>query len=539
MLRFHPVRRACLPFRATCLLAALLAHPLPAAQAAMKWHTDLASAKAAAAASDRPVLAIFIASWMASAGAPEPSALTSPEAEAVVSACFEPVRIDVDAHPELTRELGVSHVPSVCVIAADDAVLSRFELPASTPEFVAAAAKAAQVAAAHRSAADDQTDLRDDLRIRVSAAGEPGRGNAFATAARSAASTTTTAAAPGSISLVTAKVRELSDFANASPPSAVGSGFRPVATQAVAVSAPQQQAPFAAPISAPYPDPAASRPPVGWRTETASAPPAQVAPPTASRPTLEPAAPPAAQTAAAATASPWLTPPSAATGASAGLTAVPPGTPTGAIPAPALPDTTAPAEPPKSLQSQFLAAIQKPFTFWKKSPEVPKPSTAALAAAPPTLPPARPLPPGAVPGATPSAATTPETPDAYGSMPLGLEGYCPVTLAEKGQWTEGRAQWGARHRGRTYLFAGEDQQRAFLADPDRYAPALSGDDPVLAFESGTAAPGQRRYGVTYQSRMYLFSSPETRSRFAADPTRYTGRVALAEAPARSTGTILR
>jgi YHS domain-containing protein len=113
-------------------------------------------------------------------------------------------------------------------------------------------------------------------------------------------------------------------------------------------------------------------------------------------------------------------------------------------------------------------------------------------------------------------------------MPLGLEGYCAVTLVEKQVWTEGRPQFGVRHRGRTYLFAGLAQQQAFLADPDRYAPALSGDDPVLAFEQGKAMPGQRRYGVVCQSRMYLFATPETRDAFAANPEKYAGRVALAE-----------
>jgi YHS domain-containing protein len=116
-------------------------------------------------------------------------------------------------------------------------------------------------------------------------------------------------------------------------------------------------------------------------------------------------------------------------------------------------------------------------------------------------------------------------------MPLGLEGYCPVTLAERGVWTEGRAQWGARHRGRTYLFAGPEQQQAFLASPDRYSPALSGDDPVAVVEHGKSTPGRRAYGVTYQSRMYLFSSPETRAQCAANPERYTATTILAERPA--------
>jgi len=125
--------------------------------------------------------------------------------------------------------------------------------------------------------------------------------------------------------------------------------------------------------------------------------------------------------------------------------------------------------------------------------------------------------------------------DTHGPMPLGLEGYCAVTVVERGSWVEGRPQWGARHRGRTYLFAGPEQQRAFLADPDRYAPALSGDDPVLAFEAGRSEPGRRAFGVSYQSRMYLFSSPETRAAFTADPDRYTARVMIAEgiAPADS------
>jgi YHS domain-containing protein len=170
---------------------------------------------------------------------------------------------------------------------------------------------------------------------------------------------------------------------------------------------------------------------------------------------------------------------------------------------------------PKS-SNAFLAALQRPFSFFSSTPKVEK--------AEPTTPPA-----------VPAAAQI----DPYGTMPLGMEGYCPVTLAEKGQWVEGRAQWGARHRGRTYLFAGEPQQRAFLADPDRYAPALSGDDPVVAFDGGKSVPGQRRYGVTYQSRIYLFSSPETRTTFSSNPQRYTARVAVAENPSSQTGTILR
>ena len=51
---------------------------------------------------------------------------------------------------------------------------------------------------------------------------------------------------------------------------------------------------------------------------------------------------------------------------------------------------------------------------------------------------------------------------------------------------------------------------------------------MLACDTGKQIAGQRRYGVTYQARTYLFSSPETRTAFTANPQRYTARVLLAE-----------
>ena len=118
--------------------------------------------------------------------------------------------------------------------------------------------------------------------------------------------------------------------------------------------------------------------------------------------------------------------------------------------------------------------------------------------------------------------------DPYGSMPLGLNGYCPVTLFEREAWAEGYAKWGVRHRGRTYLFAGLEQQQVFLKDPDRYAPVLSGDDPVAAADKGMAVEGRREYGISYRTRTYLFASAESLSKFSADPVRYATFIEEAE-----------
>jgi protein disulfide-isomerase len=136
--------------------------------------------------------------------------------------------------------------------------------------------------------------------------------------------------------------------------------------------------------------------------------------------------------------------------------------------------------------------------------------------------------------ATPAAQpTSPPAPGPVvtippGNPPLGLDGYCPVSLAEKYHWVPGDRRWGAIHRGRTYLFAGPEEQRRFLADPDRYAPLFSGNDIVLAVDLGQVVPGMRQHGIFLlpSGRVFLFASEETLEKFKREPARY-GQQALA------------
>ncbi|MBM3954737.1 MAG: hypothetical protein FJ309_09005 [Planctomycetes bacterium] len=400
------------------------------AWADIPWHTNLAGAKVASSVSQRPVLVVFTAAWSEPSVALDSTALASPEAVALLTACYEPVRVDVDADPGLARAMGVAHLPTACVIDRDERVVARFDIPAAPTAFVAAAGRAVQQAA-------------------------------LATAATA-------------------------------PVAPTGAGPAAPVPTASAV-APQPSAP-AAPAADQTPALAASAP--AWPAEKVTRPmtadgkaPAlasQIEPPGAASTT------PAAESTAAATVAPgpWL-------GQSA--PAVPPTQP------PAKSATRLPAW--DSFQRSITGLFTRPESATKPATSVPPPTPSPVAPA----------------GYT---AT-----DAGVSMPVGLDGYCPVSVMDKGTWVEGRAQWGVRHRGRTYLFAGQAEQQTFLAAPDRYAPGLSGDDPVLAFDSGRKVQGQRRYGITYQSRMYLFSSPETRDTFSADPTRYTARVTVAERPA--------
>ena len=109
-----------------------------------------------------------------------------------------------------------------------------------------------------------------------------------------------------------------------------------------------------------------------------------------------------------------------------------------------------------------------------------------------------------------------------------MDGFCPVSLCEKQRWMPGDSRWGAIHRGRTYLFAGPEEQRRFLTDPDRYAPVISGNDLVLAIEQGQAVPGLRRYGVFFDHRVYLFADEASMQKFSSNPKNYANQAMEAQ-----------
>lgn len=166
----------------------------------------------------------------------------------------------------------------------------------------------------------------------------------------------------------------------------------------------------------------------------------------------------------------------------------------------------------------------------------PAAATTAASSRPPTAPP-NPAPtaqppavtgvahesPAAAQSATAATNTAPPATDAQ-HPPFALDRFCTVTLVEKRRWAKGSEQWGAIHRGRTYLFISAEAQKAFLANPDRYSPACAGNDPVLHVENHQEVPGKREHGAFYNNRIYLFSSEDTFQRFHRNPAPYTADV---------------
>ncbi len=95
-----------------------------------------------------------------------------------------------------------------------------------------------------------------------------------------------------------------------------------------------------------------------------------------------------------------------------------------------------------------------------------------------------------------------------------------VTLVEQRKWAKGDVRFGAVHRGRTFLFAGQEEQQRFLANPDHFSPMLAGYDPVAFTEQRQFVEGRREHGVTYQDRVYLFSDEASLERFWKSPEQF-------------------
>jgi len=142
------------------------------------------------------------------------------------------------------------------------------------------------------------------------------------------------------------------------------------------------------------------------------------------------------------------------------------------------------------------------------------------------------------------AATTPQAPSSpaagvqlpANSPPVGFFGYCPVTMKKENRWQKGNSEWGAYHRGRTYLFASAEYRDEFIKDAtsaDSFAPALSGIDPVAAIDNREMKPGLQQFGVEYNGMFYLFSSEENLRKFWSQANRYSSGVkqAMQSAPA--------
>jgi thiol-disulfide isomerase/thioredoxin/YHS domain-containing protein len=329
---------------------------------AIAWRKDYAAARAESAASGRPLLLHFGATWCGPCKRVERKVFTNPEAIAVINAQFVPVKIDVDDHPELKKQFTVSSIPADLVVAPDGRIVQRETGDKTAAVYVASLRRA-------------QTYYVQSV-----------------------------AAARRAVPQMPAMQMSAMGGAHANQAVVAGVGFQA--------------------------SPQVIGPPRGHQS-------------------------------------------------------------------------VAPATP--SAMSR-----QQPFPVQQPIPHQVIPQQFAVQQ----------------PVARPPVAQQPPTVASVGpaGSPFVFEGFCPVSLTERGEWTAGRKEYGLRHRGRTYLFAGPDEWQRFNANPDKYTPLASGFDPVLLVDANQQVDGRRCHGVTYQGQVLLFASEETLGRFVQDKDRYVALV---------------
>jgi YHS domain-containing protein len=124
------------------------------------------------------------------------------------------------------------------------------------------------------------------------------------------------------------------------------------------------------------------------------------------------------------------------------------------------------------------------------------------------------------PEANPTSMTAESRPNA--APPVALKGYCPVELNRSGRWVQGDPRWTVIHQGFTYRLSGNEQRLQFLANPDRFAPANGGNDPVVSAYENRDVPGDLSYCASFKGKIYMFSSSATQMEFQKNPERVLG-----------------
>jgi len=104
-----------------------------------------------------------------------------------------------------------------------------------------------------------------------------------------------------------------------------------------------------------------------------------------------------------------------------------------------------------------------------------------------------------------------------GHIEVGLKGYCPVSLVDGKVWEKGEAKFAWSVGGVTYRLKDAAALARFRAEPNKYAPQLSGYDPHLLSTTARAVPGRAAFAAFYEGKLYLHATEASRKAFIADP----------------------
>ena len=112
------------------------------------------------------------------------------------------------------------------------------------------------------------------------------------------------------------------------------------------------------------------------------------------------------------------------------------------------------------------------------------------------------------------------TPVLYVESLVELAGYSPVAYKTVGKAIQGKPGISATHEGKLYYFAKPKAREAFLKDPASFVPALAGDCIVCKVKAHEKIAGDPRIFSVYKGRTYLFRGPDQKKAFDAHPENF-------------------
>jgi hypothetical protein len=121
----------------------------------------------------------------------------------------------------------------------------------------------------------------------------------------------------------------------------------------------------------------------------------------------------------------------------------------------------------------------------------------------------------ALPAVRPVAAATTERVVVDRHSGLAILGFDPVAYFTDGQPLAGKDEFERAHAGVVWRFCNEGNLAAFAAAPEIYMPQFGGYDPT-GIARGVPVPGNPRFWLIWNERLYLFYSAEAKDAFARD-----------------------
>ncbi len=116
----------------------------------------------------------------------------------------------------------------------------------------------------------------------------------------------------------------------------------------------------------------------------------------------------------------------------------------------------------------------------------------------------------------PSVAATTEFVVSDPLTGLAIFGFDPIAFFLDHEAREGLSAYEFKYAGVVWRFRNEGNRAAFEAQPNQYMPRFGGYDPLAAARGVPAAGFPSLFGL-YKNRLFLFANEENRKAFLASP----------------------